>query len=48
MPSILIVRPGERDRLNLVFGVTVRIDNRDGALLPGLPVQATIVADAVN
>jgi multidrug efflux pump subunit AcrA (membrane-fusion protein) len=37
-----------RDRLNLVFGVTVRIDNRDGALLPGLPVQATIAADAAN
>ena len=35
----------QRHRLNLVFGVTVRIDNRDGALLPGLPVQATIVAD---
>jgi hypothetical protein len=29
-----------------VFGVTVRIDNRDGALLPGLPVQAAIAADA--
>jgi multidrug resistance efflux pump len=37
-----------RDRLNLVFGVTVRIDNRDGALLPGLPVQAIIAADAAN
>jgi multidrug resistance efflux pump len=36
----------QRDRLNLVFGITVRIDNRDGALLPGLPVQATIIADA--
>jgi len=36
-----------RDRLNLVFGLTVRIDNRDGALLPGLPVQATI-ADAAS
>jgi HlyD family secretion protein len=36
----------QRDRLNLMFGVTVRIDNRDGALLPGLPVQASIVADA--
>jgi multidrug resistance efflux pump len=35
----------QRDRLNLVFGVTVRIANPDGALLPGLPVQATIVAD---
>lgn len=38
----------QRDRLNLVFGVTVRIDNRDGALLPGLPVQATIGADAAG
>lgn len=36
----------QRDRLNLMFGVAVRIDNRDGALLPGLPVQASIVADA--
>lgn len=36
----------QRDRLNLVFGVTARIDNRDGALMPGLPVQATILADA--
>jgi HlyD family secretion protein len=39
----------QRDRLNLVFGVTVRIDNHDGALLPGLPVQAAIAAnDAVD
>ena len=37
----------QRDRLNMVFGVTVRIDNRDGALLPGLPVQA-IVSDAAG
>ena len=38
----------QRDRLNLVFGMTVRIDNRDGALLPGLPVQATVVVDAAS
>ena len=36
----------QRERLNLVFGVKVRIDNRDGALMPGLPVQATILTDA--
>jgi HlyD family secretion protein len=36
----------QRDRLNLVFGVHGRIDNRDGALMPGLPVQATIFTDA--
>ncbi len=36
----------QRDRLNLVFGVKVRIDNRDGALVSGLPVQATFLTDA--
>lgn len=29
------------DRLNLVFGVEARIDNGDGALKPGMPVDAT-------
>jgi HlyD family secretion protein len=29
-----------RERLNLVFGVKLRIDNRDGALKPGLPIDA--------
>jgi len=36
----------QRDRLNMVFGVKARIENRDGALMPGLPVQATIPSDA--
>lgn len=36
----------QRDRLNLVFGVTARVDNRAGALLPGLPIQATFRSDA--
>ncbi len=31
----------QRDRVNLVFGVKVRVDNRDGALKPGMPVDAT-------
>ncbi len=31
----------QRDRLNLVFGVKVRVDNPDGALKPGMPVDAT-------
>ena len=30
----------QRDRLNLVFGVKVRIDNPDHALKPGMPVDA--------
>ncbi len=30
----------QRDRVNLVFGVKVRVDNRDGALKPGMPVDA--------
>lgn len=37
----------QRDRLNLVFVVKARIDNRDGALMPGLPVQAAIATDAL-
>ncbi|MCC7370245.1 MAG: efflux RND transporter periplasmic adaptor subunit [Chloroflexi bacterium] len=32
-----------RDRLNLVFGVKVRIDNPDGLLRPGVPVDARFV-----
>jgi multidrug resistance efflux pump len=31
----------QRDRLNLVFGVKVRIENPDGALKPGMPADAT-------
>ncbi len=31
----------QRDRLNLVFGVQVRVDNPDGALKPGMPADAT-------
>ncbi len=31
----------QRDRVNLVFGVKVRVANRDGALKPGMPVDAT-------
>src|SRR5579859_3939137 len=31
------------DRLNLVYGVTVRVDNRNGDLKAGMPVQATFV-----
>lgn len=30
----------QRDRQNLVFGVKIAIDNADGALKPGLPVDA--------
>lgn len=32
----------QRDRLNLVFGVNVLVDNPDGALKPGMPADATI------
>ena len=31
----------QEDRLNLVFGVKVRVDNPDGALKPGMPADAT-------
>jgi multidrug resistance efflux pump len=31
----------QRDRLNLVFGVKIRVDNPDGALKPGMPADAT-------
>jgi multidrug resistance efflux pump len=31
----------QRDRLNLVFGVKVRVENPDGALKPGMPADAT-------
>ncbi len=34
-----------KDRTRLVFGVKVSVDNRDGALLPGMPVEATIHAE---
>lgn len=34
----------QRDRLNLVFGVKVRVDNPDGALKPGMPVDAVFVS----
>jgi HlyD family secretion protein len=33
----------QRDRLNLVFGVNARVRNPDGALKPGLPVDATFL-----
>lgn len=29
------------DRLNLVFGVNIRVDNHDSALKPGMPADAT-------
>ncbi len=29
------------DRLNLVFGVNIRVDNPDGALKPGMPADVT-------
>jgi HlyD family secretion protein len=32
----------ETERLNLIYGVTARVENRDGVLKPGMPVQATI------
>ena len=31
----------QADRLNLVFGVKVRVDNPDGSLKPGMPADAT-------
>jgi len=31
----------QRDRLNLVFGVKIRVDNPDGALKPGMPADIT-------
>jgi HlyD family secretion protein len=31
----------QKDRQNLVFGVTVRVPNADGALKAGLPIDAT-------
>lgn len=34
------------DRLNLVFGVKAKVANPDGALKPGMPVDATFVEDA--
>jgi len=34
------------DRTRLVFGVKVEIDNGDGALLPGMPVEAALVEAA--
>lgn len=30
------------DRVNLVFAITIRIDNQDGKLKPGMPADATI------
>jgi HlyD family secretion protein len=35
----------QRDRLNLVFGVQLRVDNPDGALKPGMPVDATFLPE---
>ena len=39
----------QKDRQNLVFAVTVRVPNPDGALKAGLPVDATFdrASDAV-
>ena len=34
------------DRLNLVFGVRAQVENPDGWLKPGMPVEATFVAGA--
>jgi HlyD family secretion protein len=31
----------QRDRLNLVFGVKIRVENPDGSLKPGMPADAT-------
>ena len=31
----------QRDRLNLVFGVKIRVDNPQGELKPGMPADAT-------
>jgi multidrug resistance efflux pump len=33
----------QADRLNLVFGVKVRVNNADGALKPGMPADATFI-----
>jgi HlyD family secretion protein len=33
----------QRDRLNLAFGVRARVANPDGALKPGMPVDATFL-----
>jgi multidrug resistance efflux pump len=35
----------QQDRQNLVFAVTVRVPNPDGALKAGLPVDATFVPE---
>jgi multidrug resistance efflux pump len=34
----------QRDRLNLVFGVKIRVDNPQGELKPGMPADATFTA----
>jgi HlyD family secretion protein len=34
----------KEDRVKLVFGVKVEIENRDGLLKPGLPADATLRA----
>lgn len=33
----------QRDRLNLVFAVRIRVDNRDNLLKAGLPIEATFL-----
>lgn len=33
----------QRDRLNLVFGVKIRVDNPDGSLKPGMPADALFI-----
>ena len=32
-----------RDRVKLVFGVKIRLENRDGSLKPGMPADAEIL-----
>ncbi len=36
----------KEDRVKLVFGVKIRLDNRDGSLKPGMPADATIFLGA--
>jgi len=36
----------KEDRVKLVFGVKIRLDNRDGSLKPGMPADATLLVGA--
>ena len=38
----------KQDRTRLVFGVKVTIDNPDGALMPGMPVEAKLVPSEIT